>query len=161
MTSRLVILNTPHPRCLIRELRENPQQRANSEYARIFQQEGAHEGFTAEGLAGWVTDPVARAHYVEAFQRSDFEAMLNYYKRNYPKEPYDDIPLPNVQAPVLAIHGLADPFLLAAGWNGTWQWLDSGFTLVTVPGVSHFIQQEAPDVVTKTIERWLASELGR
>jgi pimeloyl-ACP methyl ester carboxylesterase len=161
MTSHLVILNTPHPRGLFRELRENPIQRANSEYARIFQQEGAHLAFTAEGLSAWVTDPAARARYVEAFQRSDFEAMLNYYKRNYPREPYDDLPLPNVRAPVLAIHGLTDPFLLATGWNGTWQWLDRGLTLVTVPAVGHFVQQDASELVTTTIERWLAAELGR
>jgi pimeloyl-ACP methyl ester carboxylesterase len=154
-------LNTPHPRGLLRELRENPEQQANSGYARIFQQEGSHLGFTAEGLASWVTDPAARARYVEAFQRSDIEAMLHYYKRNYPREPYADLPLPNVQVPVLAIHGLADPFLLAAGWNGTWQWLDRGWTLVTIPGASHFVQQDASALVTRTIERWLASELAR
>ena len=40
---------------------------------------------TPQTLSGWVTDPAARKRYVEAFERSDFEAMLNYYKRNYPK----------------------------------------------------------------------------
>lgn len=155
MTSRLVVLNTPHPRGLVRELRENPVQRANSAYARIFQEGGAHLALSAEGLAGWVTDAAARERYVEAFRRSDFEAMLAYYRRNYPREPYADLPLPNVRAPVLAIHGLDDPFLLAAGWNGTWAWLDAGLTLVTVPGVGHFVQQDASALVTRTIERWL------
>jgi pimeloyl-ACP methyl ester carboxylesterase len=41
MTERLVILNLPHPRGLFRELRENPQQRANSAYARFFQQDAS------------------------------------------------------------------------------------------------------------------------
>ena len=40
---------------------------------------------TPETLSGWVTDPAARKRYVEAFERSDFDAMLNYYKANYPK----------------------------------------------------------------------------
>ncbi len=105
-----------------------------------------------------MTDPVARARYVEAFRRSDFEAMLNYYKRNYPREPYPDIPLPIVETPVLIIHGLADPFLLAACLNGTWEWLGQTMTLVTVPGVGHFVQQDASALVTKTIKQWLASE---
>ena len=161
MTQRLVILNTPHPRGLLRELRTNPQQRANSEYARLFQREGAHLGLTAAGLASWVADPDARARYVEAFERSSFEAMLAYYKRNYPRDPYTDVPFPVVQAPVLAIHGLDDPFLLASGWNGTWEWLASGFTLVTVPGAGHFVQQDQSALVTKTLKQWLASELGR
>jgi pimeloyl-ACP methyl ester carboxylesterase len=158
MTERLVVLQTPHPRGLLRELRTNPQQKANSAYARIFQAEGAHLALTAAGLAAWVTDPAARERYVEAFARSDFEAMLNYYKRNYPREPYADLPLPNVQAPVLVIHGLADPFLLAAGHNSTWDWVDGSVTIVTVPGVGHFIQQDASAVVTRTIKRWLGEQ---
>ena len=156
MTERLVVLQTPHPRGLLRELRTNPQQLASSGYARVFQEKSARElGLTAAGLAGWVTDPVARARYVEAFARSDFEAMLNYYKANYPREPYVDIPLPPVHAPVLVIHGLADPFLLAAGHNGTWSWVDAPVTLLTVPRVGHFIQQDASVLVSRTIERWL------
>jgi pimeloyl-ACP methyl ester carboxylesterase len=161
MTERLVVLQTPHPRGLLRELRTNPQQQANSAYARAFLAEGAHLGFTAAGLAGWVTDPAARARYVEAFERSDFEAMLHYYKRNYPREPYPDIALPKIAAPVLVIHGLADPFLLAAGHNDTWDWVDGPVTLVMVPGVNHFIQQEASALVTRTIKRWLAGERRR
>src|SRR5262245_42490675 len=162
MTDGLIILNLPHPRGLLRELRENPQQRANSEYARQFQQPGAHLGFTAESLASWVRDPVARQRYVEAFRRSDFEAMLNYYKENYPREPYADVPLPIVQAPVLIIHGLNDPFLLAPALNGTWQWLAQPMTLVTVPNAGHFVQQDASELVTRAMKEWLATKgLGR
>jgi len=86
---RLVILNLPHPRGLLRELANNPQQQQNSQYARNFQQEDAASKLTAEGLAGWVTDAAAKPKYIEAFRRSDFESMLNYYKRNYPRPPYD------------------------------------------------------------------------
>jgi pimeloyl-ACP methyl ester carboxylesterase len=84
MTERLIILNLPHPRGLTRELARNPEQQKNSAYARAFQKEGAEKLLTAEALASWVTDPAARAKYVDAFRRSDFEAMLNYYRRNYP-----------------------------------------------------------------------------
>ena len=161
MTERLVVLQTPHPRGLLRELRTNPLQQANSAYARAFQADGAYLNLTATGLAAWVTDPAARARYVEAFARSDFEAMLNYYKQNYPREPYADVPLPNVKAPLLVIHGLADPFLLAAGHNSTWDWVDGPVTIVMVPGVGHFLQQDASVVVTRTIKRWLAGERGR
>ena len=156
MTERLVVLQTPHPRGLLRELRTNPQQLASSGYARIFQDKSARQlGLTPAGLAGWVTDPVARARYVEAFTRSDLDAMLNYYKANYPRAPYDDIPLPPVEAPVLVIHGLADPFLLAAGHNSTWTWVDAPVTLRTIPKVGHFIQQDASVLVSRTIEEWL------
>ena len=161
MTESLIVLQTPHPRGLLRELRTNPDQQAASAYARGFQELGAYLRFTAQTLAFWVTDPVARARYVKAFERSDFEAMLNYYVANYPREPYADIPLPNVQAPVLIMHGLDDPFLLAAAHNSTWNWVDAPVTLVTVPGVGHFIHQDASSLVTRTIEQWLSSQLER
>src|SRR5271170_3362425 len=90
MTDRLIILNLPHPRGLTRELAHNPDQQKNSQYARNFQMPDAASKLTAEGLAFWVKDPDAKAKYIEAFKRSDFEAMLNYYKRNYPREPYTE-----------------------------------------------------------------------
>jgi hypothetical protein len=109
MTDKLIILNLPHFRGLSRELANNPNQQKNSAYARRFQQEGAHETLTAEKLAEWVTDREARVKYIEAFRRSDFEAMLNYYKRNYPKAPYlEDTSPVVVKPPVLMIHGLDD-----------------------------------------------------
>lgn len=93
MTENLVILNLPHPQGLSRELRINPEQIKNSEYARNFQEKMPDDPtvffgrpMTAENLAGWVRDPAARTHYIEAFKRSDFAAMLNYYKRNYPRQ---------------------------------------------------------------------------
>jgi len=39
---------------------------------------------TAEGLSRRISDPDVRAKYVEAFQPSDFEGVLDYYKANYP-----------------------------------------------------------------------------
>src|SRR2546421_7332579 len=36
-TDRLIILNLPHPKCMMRELVNNPQQQKNSQYARNFQ----------------------------------------------------------------------------------------------------------------------------
>jgi len=158
MTDKLIILNLPHFRGLSRELAHNPKQQKNSAYARRFQEEGAHETLTAEKLAEWVTDPEAREKYIEAFRRSDFEAMLNYYKRNYPKEPYaeDTSPLVKVKPPVLMIHGLDDWALLPGALNGTWDWLEKDLTLVTIPGAGHFVQQDATDLVNRTMKMWLA-----
>lgn len=158
MTDKLIILNLPHFRGLARELAHNPKQQQNSGYARRFQEPGAHEKLTAEKLAEWVTDPEARAKYVEAFRRSDFEAMLNYYKRNYPKPPYleDASPLVKVKCPVLMIHGLDDWALLPGALNGTWDWLEQDLTLVTIPGAGHFVQQDATDLVNRTLKMWLA-----
>ena len=161
--SRLIILNLPHPRGLSRELANNPQQQKNSAYARAFQLPGAHKALSAEGLARWVKNKTARAKYVEAFKRSNFEAMLNYYKKNYPRMPYkeDTSPVVRVQAPVLMFHGLNDRALLPAALNGTWKWVGKDLTLVTVPGAGHFVQQDASELVSRTMKMWLELKTDR
>jgi pimeloyl-ACP methyl ester carboxylesterase len=154
---RLIILNLPHPRGLARELAHNPEQQKNSAYARRFQTEGAEKTLTAEGLAGWVKDAEAKPKYIEAFRRSDFGAMLNYYKRNYPREPYSEDPSPvkKVQSSVLVIHGLKDTALLAPALNNTWDYVDKDLTIATVPTAGHFVQADEPEFVTKTMRAWL------
>ena len=157
LVEKLVILNLPHPMGLARELATNPQQQENSAYARRFQQPEAHKALDAEKLARWVSDPEARKHYVEAFEKSSFEAMLAYYKANYPREPYEmpESAPPKVQCPVLMIHGLDDKALLAPALNNTWEWLEADLTLVTIPGADHFVQQDASELVTRSIRMWL------
>jgi pimeloyl-ACP methyl ester carboxylesterase len=154
---KLVILNLPHPRGLARELANNPEQQKNSAYARRFQTEGAEKDLTPERLAAWVQDPAAKAKYIEAFERSDIKAMLNYYKRNYPREPYapDTAPLTKVKCPVLMIHGLKDTALLAPALNNNWDYVEQDLTLVTIPKAGHFVQADAADFVTETIRTWL------
>jgi epoxide hydrolase 4 len=171
MTENLIILNLPHPNGLARELRSNKDQIANSEYARNFQRKSADDPtvffgrpMTAETLSFWVQDPVARKRYVEAFARSDFEGMLNYYKRNYPRGTDTGAPaapeLPKAKMPVLMFHGLGDTALHADGLSGTWNWIEKDLTLVTVPGAGHFVQQDAADLVTATIRWWLLMRAG-
>jgi pimeloyl-ACP methyl ester carboxylesterase len=157
VVDRLIILNLPHPRGLSRELAHNPEQQKNSAYARNFQQPDAASKFNVEMWTGWVKDPAARAKYVEALKRSDAEGMLNYYKRNYPKEPYteDTSPVVKTQMSVLEIHGLADTALLSGALNNTWDWMGKDYTLVTIPGAGHFVQQDASDLVSRSMRAWL------
>jgi epoxide hydrolase 4 len=154
----LIILNLPHPYGIQREIKNNPQQRKNSQYAFNFQKPGAEKNLSAEQLAGWVKDDKARVHYIEAFKRSDFEAMLNYYRANYPRpDQAADAPPPppKVKVPVLEFHGLADQALLPGALSGTWDLVEQDFTLVTIPGAGHFVQQDASALVTATMSDWL------
>jgi pimeloyl-ACP methyl ester carboxylesterase len=156
---RLIILNLPHPRGLGRELAHNPEQQKNSAYARAFQQPDAASKITPELLVTFqkFKDPAVKEKYLEAFRRSDMEGMLNYYKRNYPREPYTEDPSPVVktQMSVLMIHGLGDTALLSGALNNTWDWMGQDLTLVTIPGAGHFVQQDAPDLVSRSMRAWL------
>jgi epoxide hydrolase 4 len=166
-TDRLIVLNLPHPRGLVRELATNPRQQRNSQYARDFQKPDAAKTLTVDALVSWVKDPAARKVYREALGRSSMEGMLNYYKANYPKDAAvaarqaaleavgGPSPYPRVKCPVLLIHGLKDEALLPGALNDTWNWIDSDLTLVTIPTAGHFVQQDAADLVTRTMTSWL------
>ena len=110
MTDKLIILNLPHPRGLI--ARAGAQSGAAEEQPVRAKLPAARRGVqvTAEGSGRGLRIRSSHAKYLEAFQRSDIEAMLNYYKRNYPREPYteDTSPVVKLQMPVLEFHGLKD-----------------------------------------------------
>ena len=170
LVHNLVILNLPHPNGMARAWATNPEALAGTEYARVFREGTPTDPdvffgrpMTPETLASWVRDPEARARYIEAFERSDFDAMLNYYKRNYPDlwsaEARGALgggaAAPTVERPTLVFHGLADEALHSDGLNGTWNWIGSDLTLVTIPGAGHFVQQDASELVTETMRWWL------
>jgi pimeloyl-ACP methyl ester carboxylesterase len=153
---RLVIVNLPHPMGLRRELAGNAEQRKNSQYAREFQEADSHTRISAEGLSK-IAPAEVRATYQEAFERSDLEGMMNYYRRNYPRAPYADggPETPRVSCPVLQFHGLKDWALLPGALNDTWKWLDGEWTLVTIPNAGHWAHWEAASTVTRTLVDWL------
>ncbi len=165
MVERLVILNLPHPNGMARELISNPEQQANSAYARAFiaGQPSDPDIFfggpmTPQTLSGWVSDEAARARYIEAFERSSFAAMLAYYKQNYPRAGANSAPLPSapqLDVPLLVFHGLDDTALHSDGLNNTWDWNDADTTIVAVPGSGHFVQNDAAEFVSATLRSWL------
>lgn len=167
LVDKLVVLSTPHPNGFFREIKNNPDQQNNSQYARGFQKKDAYKELTAEELAEWVKDKEAKKQYIEAFNNSDFEAMLNYYKASFPslnsqsttksQTSNNTRRTKKVKCPTLGIFGLEDKALLASGWNGTWDWIDNNLTLVSIPGAGHFVQQDNPEDVTNSIKAWLNS----
>ena len=164
MADGLIIFNLPHPRGAQRELALNREQKENSAYARRFQTEGAHLRMTAEQLARrHEGDATVHARYVEAYRRSDFEAMLNYYKANYPRPPYleDTSEVIKVRPPVLQFHGLGDTALLHDMLNGTWEWLERDLTLVTIPDAGHWAVTEKADFTAQMMKAWLALQASQ
>lgn len=90
--------------------------------------------------------------------------MLAYYKENYPRgagaataaaPPTAPSAAPRLTMPVLVFHGLQDTALHSDGLNNTWDWIDADTTIVTAPNASHFVQQDAAELVTTTLKWWL------
>jgi len=159
LVNKLVIMAVPHPAGMAREMATNKAQQEGSNYARNFQKAGSEKNLTAEGLARWVQDPKEKPGYVEAFKRSDFGAMMNYYRANYPKGVGETAaqppPLPPIKVPVLVIHGMKDTALNAAGHNGTWDHVAADTTLLMIPTAGHFVQHDAEALVDRTVKDWL------
>jgi len=165
MVDKLVILNLPHPNGMARELANNPEQQANSSYARTFIAGSPSDPdiffgmpMTPQTLSGWVTDAAAKPKYVEAFSQSNFDSMLAYYKQNYPRTNASSAAPaapPILHMPVLIFHGLKDTALNSDGLNNTWDWIDADTTIVTAPNSGHFVQQDAAELVTSTLKWWL------
>jgi pimeloyl-ACP methyl ester carboxylesterase len=156
--SRLIICDLPHPRGLTRELANNPDQQRNSQYARTFQAM-APEKVKPESFALFLKFkvPDERKRYLAAFKASSGEGMINYYKANYPREPYTEATqeFPKVTCPVLMFHGLKDTALLPGALAGTWDWIDNELTLVTFPEAGHWVHWDHADQVTRKMVDWL------
>jgi len=100
--------------------RPGNSQRAAFAYIEGFRKEGSENALSSDALAEFLArDDYSRDRYAEAFERSDFEAMMNLYRQN----PSEGVAAGAVDVPVLQFHGLDDPVLLADSLNGTWQHL--------------------------------------
>jgi len=166
LVDKLVILNLPHPNGLAKVQRTSSKARANTNYAQVFREGKPNDPdiffggpMNAQSLSGWVSDPEARKRYINAFEKSDFNAMLAYYKQNYPGPPDANAPQPPpapiLNFPVLIFHGLKDTALSSDALNNTWDWINADLTIVTAPDAAHFVQQDAAELVTTTMRWWL------
>jgi pimeloyl-ACP methyl ester carboxylesterase len=166
-TTQLAIVNLPHPRCIERELANNPRQYQASDYARQFQHspygsrrfvapDGSSVELTPELYASAFKDDQPK--YLEALRRTSIDGMINFYKANYPWPPYKEHAYPPVKCRVLMIHGLDDLWLMPETLNDTWRFLENDLTLVTVPKAGHWVHLEAADLVTKRMVSWLTPE---
>ena len=155
----LIIMSVPHPANMSRQLNASPQ---SSDYARNFQKEGSEKNLSAEGLASMVSGgyPDLKPAYLEAFKRSSFAAMMNYYRANYPVGPNAATSLappnfPKIAVPLMVIHGMKDTALLSMGHNDTWDQASQDTTVLMIPTAGHFVQHDAADLVDRSIRSWL------
>jgi pimeloyl-ACP methyl ester carboxylesterase len=170
--SRLVILNVPHPGPMTREIRRLSQLR-RSWYALFFQIPGLPDRLLAARGARAVGDLILRSacdpsrfppEVLAEFRRAASgpgatTAMLNYYRALFHggARRQQALGYPRIDTPTLMLWGEEDVALTKQTTVGTAAWV-SDLTLRYLPGVSHWVQQEAPETVNAMLEAWL---LGR
>ena len=104
--------------------------------------------------------PDLKPKYLEAFSRSSFAAMMNYYRANYPVGPNAPTSLappnfPKIAVPLMVIHGMKDTALLSMGHDDTWDQASQDTTILMIPTAGHFVQHDAADLVDRSIRSWL------
>ena len=170
---RLIVMNLPHPLLFSRGMRKFPQY-LKSWYILYFQIPWLPEwllGFNNAQLLGRVlqasavdksrfSDDVLAVNRLNAQQPGALTAMLNYYRANFhrfikPISPEQQTVLATpLEIPTLMIWGEEDIALSKFLTYGTAS-LVTDFTLHYLPGVSHWVQQEAPEQVNALIKDWL------
>lgn len=167
---RFIVMNLPHPRLFRKGLRTLAQLR-RSWYVFFFQLPWLPERFLgandARRVSGIIRGSAVRKERfpgedLEVYRRNAaqpgaIKAMLAYY-RAYIRYPMDrDLArsiYQTLETPTLMIWGEEDTALGKELTVGTDE-LVSDLTLRYLPGVSHWVQQEAPETVNAMIEAWL------
>jgi len=164
----LIIMNVPHPAVFRHVLRHSWAQRRRSWYVAFFQLPRLPEALLTAGRAR----AVAQSFHGMAVDRSAFPpdvleryrrnallpgamtAMLNYYRANFAGLSNDAAPSPMIETPTLMIWGEEDTALGLELTEGYGPYVVD-FTLERLPGVSHWVQQEAPEAVNARLLAWL------
>ena len=169
--SKLIIMNVPHPLCMQRALKTWAQLK-KSWYVFFFQIPWLPERM----LTARKAEAIGRAFADMAVDKSRFpsdvvdhyranallpgamRAMINYYRAAFRAgarvmSPADGL----VDTPTLMIWGENDTALGKETTYGTEVYVQD-LTIRYLPGVSHWVQQEAPEKVNVMLEAWLTGK---
>lgn len=168
----LVILNSPHPVASAEARNEDPEQRAKSWYMLLFQFPGVAEAWLSSNDFHNLREMVFRnaapgtlgaedeAVFVDAFAKEGaLTAALNYYRANMPAAAWLRPPpqLPPVTVPTMVVWGEADTYLGLGLLERSITKVAGPLRVERLPGVSHWVQQEAPDRVNALLVDWLGN----
>ncbi len=177
---RLLIINSPHPATLLRELRHDPEQIAASAYMNFLVRPDA-AALLAEGDfrrlwpffgdAAWL-DAAQRERYRKAWRNGGrgLDPMLAWYRASplRPALPGDarlaQIDLPDeavtVRVPTTVLWGERDAALRPGLLRGLERWVPQ-LELTRVPEGSHWLVHEQPGLVADTAQALIQQALGQ
>ena len=165
----VAVLNAPHPAVYRAVAKRSLKQIGKSWYAAFFQLPGLPEYAMTTRKA----DAVAKAFknhakpsafdldIIEIFRSNILQpgaatAMINYYRANGKTMWLERFERP-IACPSLLIWGEED-FALDIALTEGYAPYASDFSLVRLPGVSHWVQYEAPDEVNAALESWMRTK---
>ena len=161
--SRLVIMNVPHPLCF-RAALKRWRQRRKSWYVAFFQVPwlpermlAANGGAAVRRMFGQLALPpeVLAVYTDQIAEPGAATAMLNWYRAVGQRAA--DMPslARTIEAPTLVIWGERDIALDLICLEGTERYVRD-LTVERLAGISHWVQQDAPEAVNRLLETHLA-----
>lgn len=169
---RMVIMNVPHPVRFAQSLRRNPRQMLRSWYAGFFQVPRLPEWLLSRNNGALVERMMLRSSTApdrfprdliaacrsNAAQPGAAKAMIDWYRallRGGGLRRQLCIGFPAIEIPVLLLWGEADVALGRETTEGTEQFA-SNLTKQFLPGISHWVQQDATEACNEALRRFLA-----
>ncbi len=165
----LIIANVPHPACFFRALR-HPRQLMKSWYVGFFQIPWLPEALLGANRAAAIPRMLRRtaqkpgcfpATSLEDFRNNAAQpgaarAMINWYRAFVRGGLHRQLRqgFPVIKTPTLLLWGLDDVALDSITLDGTPHYVED-LTLHKFPGVSHWILEEAPELVNPLIAEFL------
>jgi pimeloyl-ACP methyl ester carboxylesterase len=170
----LVVMNVPHPSVLARVMKASWRQPLRSWYMGFFQlpwlpeamMTANHARAIGEAFTGMAVDKsrfppdVTDVFRGNALIPGAMTAMVNYYRANTGMlSRWGEAP-PMIEVPTLMIWGEEDAALVIENTEGYEPYVRD-FELHRLAGVSHWVQQEAPERVNAILSQWIGARLGR
>lgn len=158
----LTVLSRPHPRAFLAALRDDPEQSTRSQHHRALQDPDSarllladdasrlRRSFTDQGVAR-----VDQDAYLEVLgEAAALDAAINWYRA--PLRAGADQPLapgqtPAVSVPTLYLWGDADATVGRAAAERTAEFVTGPYRFETLPGVGHFVTDQAGSRVTELL----------
>ncbi|MCW2713000.1 MAG: alpha/beta hydrolase [Frankiales bacterium] len=152
----LTAISVPHPRAFADALRTDPDQRARSQYMRDWQDPEAEiallDGELEQVFGG--IPAVDAARYLAVLREPGvLTRALGYYRAASRR---DVEGLGPVSAPTLHVWSDSDPALGPVATHATASHVDGPYRLEVLPGVSHWIPEEAAEALSDLLLEHLA-----
>jgi pimeloyl-ACP methyl ester carboxylesterase len=151
----LTAVSVPHPAAFTKAIAEDPDQRARSGYMLAFREEGAPEDALLAGdaaglravYAGLEDDAVEE--YLRVLrQPGALTAALNWYRA---ADASLATGLGPITTPTLYVWSTADPALGRTAADATAEHVAGPYRFEVLEGVSHWVPEEAPDVLNRLL----------
>jgi pimeloyl-ACP methyl ester carboxylesterase len=148
----LAVLSRPHPAAFARAMSEDPAQSKRSGHHKSFQRPEATDELLANGAERLraalsrqgVPEADVAAYLATLGQRAALDAAVNWY-RAAGSSGIAAADVPPVRVPTLYVWGDADATVGRAAAEGTRKFVEAPYQFVEIPGVGHFVTDQAPD----------------